>query len=185
MHIITTDSKIYTIKNLPWNSKCKALVRFSRLFFFLSLNINLSSYHCKVLILVIFLAAYILYISLHLAENKTTFSSSKCLNAISSTLPTLIIWKGRMAWEHDTARIQAINWCAYSTLCALPQSVPLPLNTITETTHITPSFKYGWRNQKGNKKEYNSLIMKKTNYNAILNLKRIKWCHFSIKNLNC
>lgn len=160
MHIITTDSKVYTIKNLPWNTRCKALVSFSRLFL-KSLNINLSSYYYKVLILFIFLAAYILYISWYLAEHRTTFSSSKCLNASTSIFITQSgNMKRRDGLGVTRARIQAVNWHAYIIPYALPQSVPLPMNTITETTHISPSFKYGQRNQKGNKKEYNSLIMK-------------------------
>lgn len=51
------------------------------------------------------------------------------------------------------AMIQGVKWGACVILCALPQPVPLPMNTITETTHIIPSFKYGQKNQKGNKKE--------------------------------
>lgn len=153
MHIITTDSKAYTIKNLPWNTRCKALISFSRLFLE-SLNINLSSYYYKVLILYIFLAAYILYISLYLAEHRTTFFSSKCLHASSSTFITRSDnMKRRDALSMTRARIQAVNWCACIILCALPQSEFLPMNTITETTHILPSFKYGQRNQKGTTKK--------------------------------
>lgn len=151
MYIITIDSLIHTIKNLPWNFRCKTLVNFSRIFFFFFLesrNIHLSSYYCGVLIWFIFLAVYIIYTSLHLAENRTTFSSSKCLNASSFIFNTQSDnRKGGMAWTR--ARIQAAN-CGtlnYSIiLCALPQSVPLPINTITKTTHIIPLFKYGQRN---------------------------------------
>ena len=126
-----------------------------------SQNINLSSYHCKVLILFIF-TAYTFYTSLHTAENRIIFSSSKYLNASRSTYITQSNnIKRRNCLNITKARIQTVNWGACIILCAMPQSVPLPKNTITETTLITPSFKYGQKNQKENKNEYNSPIMKK------------------------
>lgn len=68
--------------------------------------------------------------------------------------------KRRNGLNMTRARSPTVNWGACIILYGLPQSVPLPKNTVTKTTHITPSLKYSQENQEENKNEYNSPTMK-------------------------